>query len=72
VKRIYPALIAVLLFVLQLAIRYSDLAHTKMTTKTMAASTIFGANIEVMTYKQGYWDASVKTNPLLHLWSLGV
>lgn len=25
-----------------------------------------------MTYKQGYWDASVKTNPLLHLWSLGV
>ena len=38
----------------------------------MAASTIFGANIEILTYKQGYWDASVKTNPLLHLWSLGV
>lgn len=43
-----------------------------MTTKTMAASTVFGANIEVLTYNEGYWDASVKTNPLLHLWSLGV
>lgn len=72
VKRIYPALLVVLLFVLYLTIRYSDNEHLKMTTKTMAASTIFGANIEVLTYKQGYWDASVKTNPLLHLWSLGV
>lgn len=43
-----------------------------MITRTMAASTVFGANIEVLTYKAGYWDADVKTNPLLHLWSLGV
>jgi peptidoglycan/LPS O-acetylase OafA/YrhL len=72
VKRIYPALIVVLLFVLWLAIRYSDLEHLQMIAKTMAASTVFGANIEILTYKQGYWDADVKTNPLLHLWSLGV
>jgi peptidoglycan/LPS O-acetylase OafA/YrhL len=45
VKRIYPALIVVLLFVLWMTIRYSDLEHVQMTTKTMAASTIFGANI---------------------------
>ena len=72
VKRIYPALILVLLLVVWLAIRYSDVEHLKMITKTMAASTVFGANIEILTYKQGYWDANVKTNPLLHLWSLGV
>lgn len=72
VKRIYPALIIVLLFVLYLGIKYSEAQHLEMLTKTMAASTIFGANIEILTYKEGYFDADVKTNPLLHLWSLGV
>ena len=72
VKRIYPALIIVLLFVLFLSVRYSTKDHFEMTAKTLAASTIFGANIEILTYKQGYFDADVKTNPLLHLWSLGV
>jgi peptidoglycan/LPS O-acetylase OafA/YrhL len=43
-----------------------------MATKTMAASSIFGANIEIMLYKKGYFDPDVKKNPLLHLWSLGV
>ena len=38
----------------------------------MAASTIFGANIEILTYEKGYFDPNVKKNPLLHLWSLGV
>ena len=72
VKRIYPALIIVLLFVLFLSVRYSTKDHFEMTAKTLAASTIFGANIEILTYKQGYFDPDVKTNPLLHLWSLGV
>lgn len=72
VKRIYPALIIVLLFVLFLSFRFSSMDHFEMTAKTLAASTIFGANIEILTYKQGYFDADVKTNPLLHLWSLGV
>lgn len=43
-----------------------------MITKTMAASTIFGANIELLLYDNGYFDLDVKKNPLLHLWSLGV
>ena len=72
VKRIYPALIVVLFMVLYLSIKYSDVQHLEMTTKTMAASTVFGANIEVLTYNQGYFDPDIKTNPLLHLWSLGV
>ena len=72
VKRIYPALIIVLLFVLFLSVRYSTKDHFQMTAKTLVASTIFGANIEILTYKQGYFDSDIKTNPLLHLWSLGV
>ena len=32
----------------------------------MAASTIFGANIEILTYEKGYFDPDVKQNPLLH------
>lgn len=38
----------------------------------MAASSVFGANIEVLTYEKGYFDPEIKENPLLHLWSLGV
>ena len=38
----------------------------------MAAASIFGANFEILTYEQGYFDPDVKTNALLHLWSLGV
>jgi hypothetical protein len=48
VKRIYPALIVVLFLVLYLSI---DVLHLEMTTKTMAASTIFGASIEVLTWR---------------------
>jgi peptidoglycan/LPS O-acetylase OafA/YrhL len=72
IKRIYPALLLVLFFVLALAIRVYEKRETILTAKTMAASTIFGANIEILTYEKGYFDPDVKQNPLLHLWSLGV
>ena len=38
----------------------------------MSAASIFGANIQILTYDKGYFDPDVKTNSLLHLWSLGV
>jgi peptidoglycan/LPS O-acetylase OafA/YrhL len=38
----------------------------------MSAATIFGANLEVLTYEKDYFDPDVKLNALLHLWSLGV
>jgi hypothetical protein len=38
----------------------------------MAAASLFGANIEILSYEKGYFDPDVKTNALLHLWSLGV
>jgi len=33
---------------------------------------IFGANIQVLMHEKGYFDSDIHTNPLLHLWSLGV
>jgi peptidoglycan/LPS O-acetylase OafA/YrhL len=51
VKRIYPALIVMLGFVLFMGINFSEIKHFLMLTKTMAAATIFGANIEVLTYE---------------------
>ncbi|KAF0693850.1 Aste57867_15228 [Aphanomyces stellatus] len=39
---------------------------------TLIAGSLFGANLQLLTYEEGYFDASIKENPLLHLWSLGV
>jgi peptidoglycan/LPS O-acetylase OafA/YrhL len=72
VKRIYPALILVLSFVLIFSCwKYmeKDLYNV---SKAIAASTVFGANIEILTYSRGYFDSDIKSKPLLHLWSLGV
>jgi hypothetical protein len=41
-----------------LGIKYSDVQRLEMTTKTMAAVIEFGANIEVLTFNQGYFDSS--------------
>ena len=38
----------------------------------MTAATIFGANIQLLNYEQDYFDPDLKTNSLMHLWSLGV
>jgi peptidoglycan/LPS O-acetylase OafA/YrhL len=45
IKRIYPALLLVLVFVLGLAIKVYEKREAILAAKTMAASTIFGANI---------------------------
>jgi peptidoglycan/LPS O-acetylase OafA/YrhL len=45
IKRIYPALLLVLAFVLGLAIKVYEEREVALTAKTMAASTVFGANI---------------------------
>lgn len=61
-----------LIVVLYFGCRISSPEHLTMITKTSAASTIFGANIELLAYKKGYWDLEIKANSFLHLWSLGV
>ena len=72
VKRIFPALMLVLFFTLYTVAMHSEKDQLKLTLRTLKASTFFGANIEVLTYKKGYFDAELRANPLLHLWSLGV
>jgi len=44
IKRIYPALIVVLIFCSVMLITY-DYSHLKIISSTMAASTIFSANL---------------------------
>lgn len=71
VKRIFPALLALLVtvliggWILLLASEYSLLA------KHVAASVAFVANL-IFWREANYFDADSATNPLLHLWSLGV
>lgn len=72
VKRIYPALLLVLSFVLFVVSKYYWASEQEFTLKTLNASTVFGANIMILSHEKGYFDADVHTNPLLHLWSLGV
>ncbi|ETV93892.1 hypothetical protein H310_12237 [Aphanomyces invadans] len=65
IRRIFPALLLVLTF-----------THGRRALRSMAATmmagTLFSANLQLLTIEQGYFDASVKEKPLLHLWSLGV
>ncbi len=60
IKRIYPALLVVLFFVFYWARKVYDSIRLVLVMKTMAASTIFGANIETLTYEKDYFDPDVK------------
>ncbi|OQR86729.1 acyltransferase 3, partial [Achlya hypogyna] len=72
IRRIFPALILVLTFTLVAGcFWYLEDALVSM-ADTLAAGVVFGANIQVLLLKQTYFSASVKEDPLLHLWSLGV
>jgi len=72
IKRIYPALLLILAFVLYIVPKYYGPSELEFTLKTLNASTIFGANLQVLVHEKGYFDSDIHTNPLLHLWSLGV
>jgi len=72
IKRIYPALIAVLIFVLIVGVKKLAEKSFKIISKTMVASTLFAANIQILTAETDYFDPETQSNPLLHLWSLGV
>lgn len=71
VRRIFPALITVLLTCLIFGWFYlmpDDLAQL---AKHAIAGATFTSNI-VLWSESGYFDAAAETKPLLHLWSLGV
>ncbi|OQR85708.1 acyltransferase 3, partial [Achlya hypogyna] len=72
VRRIFPTLILVLGVTFWLGYLYLMAPKLKAMAATMLAGTLFGANLQVLTLEHSYFDLDVKTNPLLHLWSLGV
>ncbi|RLO08207.1 hypothetical protein DYB28_001689 [Aphanomyces astaci] len=72
IRRIFPALVLVLSFSLVMGCVWLLDKAVQSMASTLVAGTLFGANIQLLTVQQGYFDASVKENPLLHLWSLGV
>jgi peptidoglycan/LPS O-acetylase OafA/YrhL len=72
VKRIYPALILVLIFVMFFGIMEFLPVQLKSLSKMVTASSFFYANLSIMNNRQSYFNPFTKTNPLLHLWSLGV
>ncbi|OQR91241.1 acyltransferase 3 [Achlya hypogyna] len=72
IRRIFPGLLLMLSATIGLGCAWYLEAPLKSMAATLTAGCVFGANIQVLTLKQGYFDASIKENPLLHLWSLGV
>ncbi|OQS03374.1 acyltransferase 3 [Thraustotheca clavata] len=72
IRRIFPALIIVLSFCIPLGCSWYLATPLKNMAETLWAGAMFGANLQVLSLKQGYFDANVKEDPLLHLWSLGV
>ena len=71
VRRIFPALIAVLCTVLVLGWLWLLPLPYAALSRDVAASAAFSANIALML-QSGYFDVAAAQKPLLHLWSLGI
>lgn len=72
IKRIYPALILVLCFALWIISKFTQIDLVNFSLGTLDSALIFCANLRILAHKQDYFDADIRGNPLLHLWSLGV
>ena len=71
IRRIFPALILVLLSVFVLAWTTFDTAEMTRLSESMLASALFVPNFHFWS-EVGYFDVATETKPLLHLWSLGI
>lgn len=71
VRRIFPALLLVLLSALVWSGAYFLPGGYAALGKHTAVASIFGSNI-VLWQESGYFDTAAHTKPLLHLWSLAV
>lgn len=71
VRRIFPALLAVLVtcFVLGWFVLFSD--EYKQLGKHILGGAGFVSNF-ILWHETGYFDSAADTKPLLHLWSLGI
>jgi peptidoglycan/LPS O-acetylase OafA/YrhL len=71
IRRIFPALIVVLLAVLVLGWLWMLPSAYAQLSGDVFASAAFVANIALMM-QSGYFDIESSSKPLLHLWSLGI
>jgi len=71
IKRIFPALIVVLVFVFSVSWLILLGEEYKQLGLHIAAGASFVSNF-VFWHEAGYFDNAAQTKPLLHLWSLGI
>lgn len=71
IRRIFPALIVILVFFLIYGYFVFFPSELSMLGKEAGSSTLFIQNI-IFSQEGGYFDKSANQKPLLHLWSLGV
>ncbi|STX27722.1 O-antigen acetylase [Legionella beliardensis] len=71
IKRIFPALIFVLLIMYAIGWVFLLNDEYKQLGKHIAAGATFSSNF-ILRQEAGYFNANSSTTPLLHLWSLGI
>jgi peptidoglycan/LPS O-acetylase OafA/YrhL len=71
IRRIFPALIAMLVAVAVAASLYDLPSELRELPRYLAGAVLFSSNIVIWRHS-GYFDAPSGSNPLLHTWSLGV
>ena len=71
IRRIFPALIVVLIATFALGWYYLLPAELVSLGKNILASALFSANLMLLS-EVGYFDVAAHLKPLLHLWSLGI
>lgn len=71
IKRLFPALILVLVFCYAMGWFTLYATEYAQLNKHILASSLFVLNI-VLWFESGYFDTASLTKPLLHLWSLGI
>jgi peptidoglycan/LPS O-acetylase OafA/YrhL len=71
VRRIFPALIIVLIATFAFGWHYFLPLELMSLEKNILASALFSANLMLLS-EVGYFDIAASLKPLLHLWSLGI
>ena len=71
IRRIFPALFAVLLFCIVCSLTLEIPPEAKNTSQGIIGATLFVSNV-IFYNMSGYFDVSSQNNPLLHTWSLSV
>jgi peptidoglycan/LPS O-acetylase OafA/YrhL len=71
IRRIFPALIVVLIAAFLLGWYYLLPTELVSLGKNILASALFSANLMLLS-EVGYFDVAAHLKPLLHLWSLGI